>query len=51
MLLQLDSGMFYEFVAEDLANENPKRITLKRQRLYIHVMIISSNSRLGLVIL
>ncbi|AEH00870.1 GH3 auxin-responsive promoter family protein [Lacinutrix sp. 5H-3-7-4] len=48
MLLQLDSGMFYEFVlAEDFFKENPKRITLKEVELdKNYVMIISTNAGL-----
>jgi len=48
MLLQLDSGMFYEFVkADDFFNENPKRITLKDVEVGInYVMIISTTAGL-----
>ncbi|UAB76432.1 GH3 auxin-responsive promoter family protein [Mesoflavibacter sp. SCSIO 43206] len=48
MLLQLDSGMFYEFVkAEDFFNENPKRITLKDVEVGVnYVMIISTTAGL-----
>lgn len=48
MLLQLDSGMFYEFVkAEDFFSENPKRITLKDVEVGVnYVMIISTTAGL-----
>lgn len=48
MLLQLDSGMFYEFIkAEDFFNENPKRITLKDVEVGVnYVMIISTTAGL-----
>ena len=48
MLLQLDSGMFYEFVkADDFFNENPKRITLKDVEVGVnYVMIISTTAGL-----
>ena len=48
MLLQLDSGMFYEFVkAEDFFNENQKRITLKDVEVGVnYVMIISTTAGL-----
>ena len=48
MLLQLNSGIFYEFVkADEFFNENPKRITIKDVVLGVnYVMIISSNAGL-----
>ena len=48
MLLQLDSGIFYEFViATDFSNENAKRITLKDVELGVnYVMIISTTAGL-----
>jgi len=48
MLLQLDSGIFYEFVKSDeFFNNNPKRITLKDVEIGInYVMIISTNAGL-----
>ena len=48
MLLQLDSGMFYEFVkADEFFNENPKRITLKDVEVGVnYVMIISTTAGL-----
>ena len=48
MLLQLDSGMFYEFVkADDFFNKNPKRITLKDVEVGVnYVMIISTTAGL-----
>ncbi|WP_339874782.1 GH3 auxin-responsive promoter family protein [Olleya marilimosa] len=48
MLLQLDSGMFYEFVkADQFFDENPKRITLKDVQIGVnYVMIISTNAGL-----
>ncbi len=48
MLLQLDSGMFYEFVkADQFFDENPKRITLKDVKVGVnYVMIISTNAGL-----
>jgi len=48
MLLQLDSGIFYEFIkADEFLNENAKRITLKDVELGInYVMIISTNAGL-----
>lgn len=48
MLLQLDSGIFYEFVeADTFFDEHPKRITLKDVQMGInYVMIISSNAGL-----
>ncbi|WP_452225459.1 GH3 auxin-responsive promoter family protein [Lacinutrix chionoecetis] len=48
MLLQLNSGMFYEFVlAEEFFNENPKRITIKDVEVNKnYVMIVSTNAGL-----
>ena len=48
MLLQLNSGIFYEFIkAEDFHNENPKRLTIRDVELEInYVMIISTNAGL-----
>ncbi|WP_347923222.1 GH3 auxin-responsive promoter family protein [Pontimicrobium sp. SW4] len=48
MLLQLNSGIFYEFVkAEEFFNEKPKRITIKDVELGVnYVMIISTNAGL-----
>ncbi|WP_445958157.1 GH3 auxin-responsive promoter family protein [Yeosuana sp.] len=48
MLLQLNSGIFYEFVkADEFFNENPKRITIKDVELGVnYVMIISTNAGL-----
>lgn len=48
MLLQLNSGIFYEFIkADEFFNENPKRITIKEVELGVnYVMIISTNAGL-----
>ncbi|SHG81123.1 GH3 auxin-responsive promoter family protein [Winogradskyella jejuensis] len=48
MLLQLNSGIFYEFVeAEHFFEDNPQRITLKDVKVGInYVMIISTNAGL-----
>ncbi len=48
MLLQLNSGIFYEFVkADEFFEDNPKRITLKNVELGVnYVMIISTNAGL-----
>lgn len=48
MLLQLDSGMFYEFVeADSFFDKNPKRITIKDVKIDVnYVMLISSNAGL-----
>ena len=48
MLLQLNSGIFYEFIeAEHFFEENPKRITIKDVKLGVnYVMIISTNAGL-----
>ncbi len=48
MLLQLNSGIFYEFIkAEHFFSENPKRITIADVELGVnYVMIISTNAGL-----
>ncbi len=48
MLLQLKSGIFYEFIkADDFFNENPKRITIKDVEVDVnYVMLISTNAGL-----
>jgi len=48
MLLQLNSGIFYEFImADEFFNENPKRITIKDVEAGVnYVMIISTNAGL-----
>lgn len=48
MLLQLDSGMFFEFVkADEFFDENPKRLLLDEVELGInYVLIVSSNAGL-----
>lgn len=48
MLLQLDSGMFYEFVkADEFFERNPKRITIKDVEIDVnYVMLISTNAGL-----
>ena len=48
MLLQLNSGIFYEFVkADEFFDENPKRITLEEVELGVnYVIIISTNAGL-----
>ncbi|WP_179375487.1 GH3 auxin-responsive promoter family protein [Winogradskyella wichelsiae] len=48
MLLQLDSGIFYEFIeAEHFFEENPKRITIADVKLSVnYVMIISTTAGL-----
>ncbi|WP_299115610.1 GH3 auxin-responsive promoter family protein [uncultured Winogradskyella sp.] len=48
MLLQLNSGMFYEFIeAEHFFEENPKRHTIKDVKIGVnYVMIISTNAGL-----
>lgn len=48
MLLQLNSGMFYEFIKADaFFNKNPKRITIKDVKVDVnYVMIISTNAGL-----
>ena len=48
MLLQLNSGIFYEFIiADEFFDENPKRITIKDVVIGVnYVMIISTNAGL-----
>ena len=48
MLLQLNSGIFYEFIkADEFFNENPKRLTIKDVEVGInYVIIISTNAGL-----
>ena len=48
MLLQLDSGIFYEFIqADEFFSDNPKRLTIKDVELDVnYVMIISSTAGL-----
>ena len=48
MLLQLNSGIFYEFIeADTFFEDNPKRITIKDVQIGInYVMIISTNAGL-----
>ena len=48
MLLQLNSGIFYEFVeAEHFFQDNPKRIMIKEVKIGVnYVMIISTNAGL-----
>ena len=48
MLLQLNSGMFYEFIkADEFFNDNPKRITIADIELGVnYVIIISTNAGL-----
>ncbi|WP_417291552.1 GH3 family domain-containing protein [Corallibacter sp.] len=48
MLLQLNSGIFYEFIkADEFFEENPKRITIKDVEVDVnYVMIISTNAGL-----
>ncbi|WP_452598489.1 GH3 auxin-responsive promoter family protein [Pontimicrobium sp. MEBiC01747] len=48
MLLQLNSGMFYEFIkADEFFNENPKRITIAEVEKGVnYVIIISTNAGL-----
>ncbi|MGM0933636.1 MAG: GH3 auxin-responsive promoter family protein [Bacteroidota bacterium] len=48
MLLQLDSGMFYEFIkADEFFDENPKRLTIGEVEIGVnYVMLISSNAGL-----
>ena len=48
MLLQLDSGIFYEFIEADrFFDKNPKRITLNNVKLGVnYVIIISTNAGL-----
>lgn len=45
MLLQLNSGIFYEFVkAEEFYNDNPRRLTVGEVELGINYVMIISNS-------
>jgi len=48
LLLQLDSGMFYEFVkADDFFSENPKRLTIGEVEIGVnYVLLITSNAGL-----
>ena len=48
MLLQLDSGIFYEFIkADEFFSDNPNRITLKDVQIGVnYVMIISTSAGL-----
>ena len=48
MLLQLNSGIFYEFIkADEFFSENPKRITIEAVEVGVnYVMIISTNAGL-----
>ena len=48
MLLQLHSGIFYEFIkAEEFFTENPKRLTIKDVELGVnYVLIVSTNAGL-----
>ncbi len=48
MLLQLNSGIFYEFIkADEFFNENPKRLTIKDVEVGVnYVMVISTNAGL-----
>ena len=48
MLLQLNSGIFYEFIeADHFFEENPERITIKDVKIEVnYVMIISTNAGL-----
>lgn len=48
MLLQLNSGVFYEFIkADDFFNKNAKRLTIKDVELGVnYVMIVSTNAGL-----
>ena len=48
MLLQLNSGIFYEFIkADEFLNDNSKRLTIKHVELGVnYVMIISTNAGL-----
>jgi hypothetical protein len=48
MLLQLKSGIFYEFIkADDFFKENPKRLTIKDVKVDVnYVMLISTNAGL-----
>ncbi|MDG1805030.1 GH3 auxin-responsive promoter family protein, partial [Flavicella sp.] len=45
MLLQLDSGMFYEFIpADEFFNENPTRLSIKDVELGVNYVIILNTS-------
>ena len=45
MLLQLDSGMFYEFVkADEFFSDNPKRITIGEVEIGVNYVILISTS-------
>lgn len=45
MLLQLDSGMFYEFVPlEEVHNRNPKRLTIREVHLNVNYALIITNN-------
>jgi hypothetical protein len=45
MLLQLDSGIFYEFVAvDDFFTENPKRLTISQVQLGVNYVLLISTS-------
>ncbi|MFL0352874.1 GH3 auxin-responsive promoter family protein [Xanthomarina sp. GH4-25] len=48
MLLQLNSGIFYEFIkADEFFNEKPKRLTIKDVELGVnYVLIVSTNAGL-----
>jgi hypothetical protein len=48
MLLQLNSGIFYEFIkADEFFNENPKRLTIKDVEIGVnYVLIVSTNAGL-----
>jgi hypothetical protein len=48
MLLQLKSGIFYEFIkADEFFNENPKRLTIKDVEVGVnYVLIVSTNAGL-----
>ncbi len=48
MLLQLNSGMFYEFIkADEFYDENPERLLLKEVEIGVnYVMIVSTNAGL-----
>ncbi|MDX1317733.1 MAG: GH3 auxin-responsive promoter family protein, partial [Xanthomarina gelatinilytica] len=48
MLLQLNSGIFYEFIkADEFFTENPKRLTIKDVELGVnYVLIVSTNAGL-----
>jgi hypothetical protein len=48
MLLQLDSGMFYEFIkTEEIFNEHPQRLTIGAVEIGVdYVMLVSSNAGL-----